>query len=596
MTGTGKVCAAGITDVGRRQKTNEDAIGVLPDAGFFCIADGLGVGLNGDVASKAVVDALEAEVQQGGDAWRGLGLAARVACVRTAVDRVDASIRQEARKRDVGEMCSTLVALVLDPRVPGEGMAIHVGDSRLYRFRNGNLECFTVDHTYGAELTGGNCEVPLAANHELTRGIGLCEHAALETNEISLQTGDRVVLCSAGLTHMLPDKALRRILRREAGAGVQALAQVLVDEANAAGGEDNISVVVVDPGWVPVEEVVASGANRHHAARIDWSGNERLGKRVMIAVCLLAVVVVTLLVHAVPFFDQHSKSRTMAAIGPRQAWSPRPVAKTEPAARVALLPELLRDSGAPGIALATGVTSCVATEPIPAPVTTPVEAPIPAPAPLAVGASSGSGSTVSEAPVSDPRQAAVERALETGRWDSPRQLATWAAREEQVVARLGDLNRRIPALLAALGGRSSITNVAEVVGAFAEHQRRIAQVRQWAEDQIAAGRNIEPDVYPRKDIRIAVAAGDLAWQELYLMIESLDEAAASARATADQSLRPWIDRILVIRETILADRKKYPDVSKWWQQGNVALVATLLAGVEEWVNLPGAGLDPSSGQ
>ena len=51
MTGTGKVCAAGITDVGRRQKTNEDAIGVLPDAGFFCIADGLGVGLNGAVAS-----------------------------------------------------------------------------------------------------------------------------------------------------------------------------------------------------------------------------------------------------------------------------------------------------------------------------------------------------------------------------------------------------------------------------------------------------------------------------------------------------------------------------------------------------------------
>jgi len=197
--------------------------------------------------------------------------------------------------------------------------------------------------------------------------------------------------------------------------------------------------------------------------------------------------------------------------------------------------------------------------------------------------------------VQEPRPTPVERALESGQWESVKQLAVWAAREEQAVAALGNLNRRLPALFAAIGGRSSITNVADAVDAFRVYQTRNARVRRWAEERIAAGAQVALGDYPVKEIRVSLAAGDLAWQELYLMIDPLDEAAAKAQPLADDSMRAWIARIADLRQAIVTDRARFADVRAWRHRGNIALAATLLAAVEEWVKSPGSGLSKSAG-
>lgn len=541
MTATEKGCAAGISDVGRRRSTNEDAILVLPDAGLFCVADGQGGVRAGEVASKAVVEALAAEACRSGDAWKALELHARVACIRATMGRVNGWIRQQAREHGFHRMTSTLVAVVLDPLLPGHGMALYSGDSRLYRLRDGNLERVTEDHTYGSEQAADdNRDFPHEGDSYLTSSIGLRDQVVLVAMGLSLKTGDLLVLCSAGLTRMLPDQALRRVLRRNLHAGVHATAQALVDEANAAGGDDNISVVVVDPGSVPGEPVTEPvETSDSPAGRFVWAAGERLGGRTK-ALALLTALVVAALAATFAVLNRLRERDMQAAIGPRQADRVEAVGERKSAASSPALPAPLR--------------------------------------------------------VTNPAPAAFERALETGKWEAPQQVAAWAGREEQAVAVLGDLNQRIPLLLAALGGRSSITNAAEVVAAFAEYQRRIAVVRQWAVEQTAAGRTVNPAGYPSNDIRIATIAGDLAWQELYVMIEPLDEAAVTARTHAAESLYQRIDRIVELWEMIVADRREYPDVHSWRERANLSRVGTLLAAVEDWVKSPGAGLAAPAGQ
>ena len=129
--------AGAITDVGCKRKNNEDSILSLPGNGVFCVADGMGGAREGQVASKALTDAL-AQAFASDDA-AGLNLESKVARVRETIQQVNVWIKQRIEERGYSQMGSTVVVGVFDAKRTGRGIAVHAGDSRMYRYRERGL-------------------------------------------------------------------------------------------------------------------------------------------------------------------------------------------------------------------------------------------------------------------------------------------------------------------------------------------------------------------------------------------------------------------------------------------------------------------------
>jgi hypothetical protein len=161
-------------------------------------------------------------------------------------------IKNFADEKVIGQMGSTVVALLLDPRNPTRAMGLHAGDSRLYRYRQEELKLLTTDHSTVAALAAtlgrDPDSLPSKYQNELVRAVGLSETVELEETPIDVTSGDVFLLCSDGLTKMLPDRQIAKLLKPEGEKTAAMIARTLVDEANAAGGRDNISVVVVKLG------------------------------------------------------------------------------------------------------------------------------------------------------------------------------------------------------------------------------------------------------------------------------------------------------------------------------------------------------------
>jgi protein phosphatase len=237
--------AAGATDRGRHRAKNEDAFAVAPLAGrdgiLLVVADGLGGAHGGEVASRIAVDVVVDELTRRSlPADRTLRLA-----LRRAVERAGQALDETARARpELATFGTTLTAaLVAWP----EAWIAHVGDSRAYRWHAGELARLTRDHTMAERLreeglVGRRQRVP---NWEsvLWNALGPSgEEAQLEERHEVLEAGDRLLLCSDGLTRHLRDGELAERLARRQPA--RELCDELVAAANAAGGEDNVTVVV----------------------------------------------------------------------------------------------------------------------------------------------------------------------------------------------------------------------------------------------------------------------------------------------------------------------------------------------------------------
>ena len=226
------------TDIGRARGRNEDAYLVRDP--LFAVADGMGGHRGGNVASKVALEAIRAFDVDGTD---GESTSALVKDIRTANETVLA--RGEA-DRDLRGMGTTITALLLQ----GEHATIaHVGDSRAYRLRDGALEQLTEDHTLVHQLVEeGRITADQAGRHPqrsiLTRAVGVEPSVDVDASTIELQPGDRLMLCTDGLTGMLSDDAIREVLAGEEDP--QHASDRLVEAANAAGGDDNITVVVID--------------------------------------------------------------------------------------------------------------------------------------------------------------------------------------------------------------------------------------------------------------------------------------------------------------------------------------------------------------
>jgi PPM family protein phosphatase len=254
--------SASATDPGRRRRRNEDSYVCEPP--LFAIADGMGGAQAGEVASR-----LAAAVLQESD---GAELTeVRIAeLIQEANRRVFQRSNEDAATSGMGTTMT--VALVDDP---GESIVVgHVGDSRAYRVRDGELEQLTEDHSLVGELVrSGRLSAEEAEMHPqrsvITRAIGTEPDVDVDTFTIPARPGDLFLLCSDGLTDMIPDREILSIL--DGSDDLDAAARALVDAANTAGGEDNITVVLFQM-TVPGEDTVrlpAAAAPEQHEPELE---------------------------------------------------------------------------------------------------------------------------------------------------------------------------------------------------------------------------------------------------------------------------------------------------------------------------------------
>ncbi len=233
----------GATHHGRVRSANQDAL--FADRGLFVVADGMGGHRGGEVASQIAVRSMA-----GG----------RHATMDELVESVEASNRavwdHSIEHPDLKGMGTTLTAIAVlgDGRPPQLGV-VNVGDSRIYRWRERELQQLTDDHSYVAELIRrGQLSENEAATHPyrnmLTRAVGVAEDVDVDHWEIAPEAGDRFVLCSDGLVNELDDLEIRQAIGSIDDPAK--LARTLIDRANVAGGRDNVTVVVV---FVEVDEV-----------------------------------------------------------------------------------------------------------------------------------------------------------------------------------------------------------------------------------------------------------------------------------------------------------------------------------------------------
>jgi serine/threonine protein phosphatase PrpC/CRP-like cAMP-binding protein len=257
---------AALTDVGRKRAHNEDSLLVDGELSLFVVCDGMGGHAAGDVASALAARTLHEEVTRGQtliEAYRAKPrgadlvterdvLAMLEAAVNRASSRVHAEAARDATKRGMG---TTLVAALF---VGNHVFIVHVGDSRMYRLRDGALTQVTEDHSVYQELlkrtaTSREQAAQRVPKNALTRAVGVFAHCAPDSQVLEVADGDRFLLCSDGLSHYFEDDTpgLASLLAGEdAGAAVQSLIEV----ANERGGGDNITAILVTAGAAGVSE------------------------------------------------------------------------------------------------------------------------------------------------------------------------------------------------------------------------------------------------------------------------------------------------------------------------------------------------------
>ncbi len=235
------------THVGRRRERNEDALVAMPDRGVFCLADGMGGERAGDLASQATVRHVREAVAALQESEEILCAEHKVQVIEQAVRSAGQWIRSRVPSGE-GVSGSTVVTLVFDGRAaPARAVALHAGDSRLYRMREGVLTQLTRDHSMAEELGVARQRLPPMLRSMVTRAVGIEKEVELARTEVEVHPGDLFLLCSDGLTGMLSDSEIAGWIARNGIQSLDGLADKLIQAANDAGGEDNVSVLLV---WV----------------------------------------------------------------------------------------------------------------------------------------------------------------------------------------------------------------------------------------------------------------------------------------------------------------------------------------------------------
>jgi protein phosphatase len=249
-----KISYQAVTDVGRKRKGNEDSLFVNPEQNLFVVADGMGGHAAGEVASRLAVDAINEFICLTGDdeeiTWP-FGLDETISYdgnrLKTAIRYANRKVLEATKEKSEYEGMATTVAAVL---VDGDSANLgHVGDSRIYLMRNGSISQLTTDHSWvNEQIVGGMISADQARSHPLrnvvTRALGGKPDLQVDMKVHKIEPGDMLLLCSDGLTTMMPDEEIARVVS-DAKNDVEKATRELVAAANAKGGEDNITVVML---------------------------------------------------------------------------------------------------------------------------------------------------------------------------------------------------------------------------------------------------------------------------------------------------------------------------------------------------------------
>jgi protein phosphatase len=244
------------SDKGLRRTSNEDSHCERPEIGLFVVADGMGGHVAGEVASREAVDAIQAFIADTAHADKNrtwpfpfepeLSLEANrlKAAFRLANRKIAAAIADSSELRGMATTASALLA--------GKTSACvgHVGDSRVYVLRGGKLEQITHDHSWVEEQVRAGTMSPSAARQHpwrnvVTRALSGGEDPEVDVTEIDPQPGDRFLLCSDGLFSVIGDAEIAGILG-DKERSLQDIAVALISAANAGGGPDNITALVIE--------------------------------------------------------------------------------------------------------------------------------------------------------------------------------------------------------------------------------------------------------------------------------------------------------------------------------------------------------------
>jgi serine/threonine protein phosphatase PrpC len=243
------------TDPGLRRTSNEDSYSTRPDVGLFVVADGMGGHVAGEVASRVAVEAISAFIEEtaGADKNRTwpfpfeptLSLEANrlKAAFRIANRRIATAI---ADSQDLRGMATTASAILVGT---SQACVAHVGDSRVYVFRNGQLAQITRDHSWVEEQVRAGTMTPSAARQHpwrnvVTRALSGGDDPEVDVVEVTLAAGERYLLCSDGLFSVVPDQRIAEVLG-DSGSSLDQMCDRLIEAANAAGGPDNITTLVL---------------------------------------------------------------------------------------------------------------------------------------------------------------------------------------------------------------------------------------------------------------------------------------------------------------------------------------------------------------
>lgn len=241
-----------ITDVGQRRSTNQDfvyaseePVGNLPN--LFVVADGMGGHRAGDFASRYTVEVILKSVRA--DRERN-----PIKIIRKAIETANLKVLEKANSsEELAGMGTTVVAAT----VIGHYIYVaNVGDSRVYLIRD-TIEQITKDHSLVEEMVRiGEINREQARNHPdkniITRAVGVSSRVRIDFFDIKLERSDIILMCSDGLSNMIEDDEIERIIKE--GNDLPEIALELIGEANQNGGKDNIAVVLIEPLACEVEE------------------------------------------------------------------------------------------------------------------------------------------------------------------------------------------------------------------------------------------------------------------------------------------------------------------------------------------------------